>query len=126
MATIRRSGSGWQALIRKKQYQGQASKTFSSKAAAKLWANAVESSLKRPEKLDQLPPQILKEAIDLFVEGPLQEHRSGHNEQYPLRAMANSWIGGVLLSEVSIRHFALWRDERLLHVKLSMIMRELI
>ncbi len=45
MATIRRSGSGWQALIRKKKYQGKTSKTFSSKAAAKLWANAVESSL---------------------------------------------------------------------------------
>jgi len=66
MATIRRSGSGWQALIRKKKYQGKASKTFSSKAAAKLWANAVEGSLKRPEQLDQPPPQILKEAIDLF------------------------------------------------------------
>jgi len=125
MATIRRSGSGWQALIRKKQYQGQTSKTFTSQAAAKLWANAVEGSLKRPEQLDQPPPQILKEAIDLFIEGSLQEHRSGHNEQYPLRAMANSWIGGVLLSELSIRHFALWRDERLLHVKPNTIMREL-
>ena len=55
MATIRRSGSGWQALIRKKKYQGQTSKTFSSKAAAKLWANAVESSLKTPAKLDLKP-----------------------------------------------------------------------
>ncbi len=125
MATIRRSGSGWQTLIRKKQYQGPRSRTFTSQAAAKLWANAVESSLKRPEKLDQPPPHILKEAIDLFIDGPLQEHRSGHNEQYPLRAMANSWIGGVPLSELSIRHFALWRDERLLQVKPNTIMREL-
>ena len=125
MATIRRSGSSWQALIRKKKYLGPRSKTFNSQAAAKLWANAVEGSLKRPEQLDQPPPQILKEAIDLFIDGPLQEHRSGHNEQYPLRAMANSWIGGVSLSELSIRHFALWRDERLLQVKPNTIMREL-
>ena len=83
MATIRRSGSGWQALIRKKEYQGQKAKTFRSKAQAQLWANAVEGSLKRPEQLEQPPPQILKEAIDLFIEGPLQEHRSGHNEQWP-------------------------------------------
>ena len=74
MATIRRSGSCWQALIRKKEYVGPKAKTFRSKAQAQLWANAVEGSLKRPEQLDQPPPQILKEAIDLFIEGPLQEH----------------------------------------------------
>ena len=125
MATIRRSGSGWQALIRKKKYQGQTSKTFSSKAAAKLWANAVESSLKTPAKLDLKPPQIFREAIDLYIQGPLQEHRSGSNEQYPLKVLANSWMGGVLLEELSIRHFALWRDERLSKVKPNTVMREL-
>ena len=75
MATIRRRGSGWQALIPKKQYQGQTSKTFTLQATAKLWVNAVEGSLKRQAELDQPPPQILKEAIDLFFEGPLQENR---------------------------------------------------
>ena len=102
MATIRRSGKGWQALIRKKQYQGPKAKTFSSKSQTLLWANTVEGSLKRPAQLDKPPTQTLKEAIDLFVDGPLQEHRNGHNEQYPLRAMANNWIGRVLLSELSI------------------------
>ena len=82
MATIRKGGKGWQALIRKKQYQGPKTRTFRSKSQALLWANAVEGSLKRPEQLDQPPPQILKEAIDLFIEGPLQEHRSGQNEQW--------------------------------------------
>ena len=125
MATIRRSGSGWQALIRKKKYQGQASKTFSSKAAAKLWANAVESSLKTPAKLDLKPPQTFREAIDLYIQGPLQDHRSGGNEQYPLKVLANSWMGGILLEELSIRHFALWRDDRLIKVKPNTVMREL-
>ena len=77
MATIRRSGSGWQALIRKKQYQGQTSKIFHSKAQAHLWANAVEASLKRPAESNKLPPQILKEAIDLFIVGQRQEYRNG-------------------------------------------------
>ena len=91
MATIRRSGSGWQALIRKKEYVGPKAKTFRSKAQAQLWANAVEGSLKRPAELDQPPPtQNLKEAIDLFIDGPLRLHLNGHNEQYPLRAMVNS------------------------------------
>ena len=39
--------------------------------------------------------------------------------------MANIWIGGVPLSELSIRHFALRRDERLLNVKPHTIMSEL-
>ena len=97
MATIRRSGSGWQALIRKKEYVGPKAKTFRSKAQAQLWANAVEGSLKRPEQLDQPPPQILKEAIDLFIEGPLQEHRSGHNEQS--QALRKESKTGILKSD---------------------------
>ena len=113
MATIRRSGKGWQALIRKKQYQGPKAKTFNSKSQALLWANAVEGSLQRPAQLDQPPPQTLKEAIDSYIDGPLKDHRIGHNEQYPLKAMASNWIGGVPLSELSIRYFALWRDKQL-------------
>tara|TARA_B100000700_G_C14585498_1_gene642195 strand:- start:305 stop:532 length:228 start_codon:yes stop_codon:yes gene_type:complete len=69
MASIRRSVSGWQALIRKKQYQGQTSKTFRSKSQSQLWANAVEGSLEKPAQLDQPPPQTFKEAIDLYVDG---------------------------------------------------------
>ena len=125
MATIRRSGSGWQALIRKKQYQGPRSRTFTSQAAAKLWANAVESSLKTPAKLDLKPPQIFREAIDLYIQGPLKDHLSGANEQYPLKVLSNSCMGGVLLEELSIRHFALWRNERLIKVKPNTVMREL-
>tara|TARA_Y100001968_G_scaffold50086_1_gene40671 strand:+ start:163 stop:447 length:285 start_codon:yes stop_codon:yes gene_type:complete len=78
MATIRRSGSGWQALIRKKKYQGQTSKTFSSKAAAKLWANPVESSLETPAKIDLKPPQTFQEAIDLYIQEPLQDQCNHH------------------------------------------------
>ncbi len=34
-------------------------------------------------------------------------------------------MGGILLEELSIRHFALWRDERLIKVKPNTVMREL-
>ena len=82
MATLRRSGSGWQALIRKKQYLGPKAKTFRSKAQAQLWANAVEGSLKRPAELDQPPPQILKEAIDIWPHTfPAKFHRQISNNQ---------------------------------------------
>ena len=44
MATIRRSGSGWQALIRRKNHVGPRSKTFPSEYLARCWAKAVEES----------------------------------------------------------------------------------
>ncbi len=34
-------------------------------------------------------------------------------------------MGGILIEDLSIRHFALWRDERLIKVKPNTIMREL-
>ncbi len=125
MITIRKSVNGWQALIKKKSYLGQRAKTFPTKNQAQLWADVVERSLQPPKGLSERPPELFQEAIEAYIDGPLKHHRSGHNEQYPLRAMANSWIGGVQLSELSIRHFALWRDERLLQVKPNTIMREL-
>ena len=47
MATIRRSGNGWQVLIRRKNYVGPRSKTFLSKDLAESWADAVEERTKR-------------------------------------------------------------------------------
>ncbi|WP_288235796.1 hypothetical protein [uncultured Prochlorococcus sp.] len=47
MATIRRSGSGWQVLIRKKNYVGPRSRTFLSRDLAQSWANEVEERTKK-------------------------------------------------------------------------------
>jgi len=47
MATIRRSGSGWQVLIRRKNYVGPRSRTFLSRDLAQSWADAVEERTKR-------------------------------------------------------------------------------
>ena len=47
MATIRRSGSGWQVLIRRKNYVGPRSKTFLSRDLAESWAYAVEKRTKK-------------------------------------------------------------------------------
>ena len=47
MATIRRSGSGWQVLIRRKNYVGPKSRTFLYRDLAESWANAIEDSAKK-------------------------------------------------------------------------------
>ena len=47
MATIRRSGSDWQVLIRRKNYVGPRARTFLSRDLAKSWADAVEERTKK-------------------------------------------------------------------------------
>ncbi len=122
MATIRRSGNGWQVLIRRKNYVGPRSKTFLSRDLAQSWADAVEESTKKV--LNDIP-LTLGNAINDYINGPLLLHRSAENEKYPLRVTAESWLGDIPLSDLQIRHFAVWRDERLLKVKPNTVMREL-
>ena len=59
------------------------------------------------------------------MNGPLLLHRSGESEKYPLRVIAKSWLGDIHLKDLQIRHFAVWRDERLMKVKPNTVMREL-
>ncbi len=122
MATIRRSGSGWQVLIRRKNHVGPRSRTFLSRDLAQSWADAVEE---RTKKGFRDIPITLGEAINDYINGPLMLHRSAENEKYPLRVTAESWLGDICLKDLQIKHFAVWRDERLLKVKPNTVMREL-
>ncbi len=122
MATIRKSGSGWQVLIRRKNYVGPRSRTFLSRDLAESWADAVEE---RTKKVFPDVPITLGEAINDYISGPLLLHRSAENEKYPLRVTAESWLGNIPLKDLQIKHFAVWRDERLLKVKPNTVMREL-
>ncbi len=79
MATIRRSGSGWQVLIRRKNYVGPRSKTFLSRDLAESWAIAVED---RTRKIFPDIPVTLGDAINDYINGPLLRHRSAENEKY--------------------------------------------
>ena len=122
MATIRRSGIGWQVLIRRKNYLGSRSRTFLSKDLAQSWADVVEE---RTKKVFRDIPITLGDAIIDYINGPLRLYRSAENEKYPLRVTAESLLGDIPLSDLQIKHFAFWRDERLLKVKQNTVMREL-
>ena len=65
------------------------------------------------------------EAINDYINGPLLLHCSAENEKYPLRVTAESWLGDIPLTDLQIKHFAVWRDERLMKVKPNTVMREL-
>ena len=59
MATIRRSGSGWQVLIRRKNYVGPRSRTFLSRDLAQSWADAVEDRTKKVFRISPSPYRYL-------------------------------------------------------------------
>ena len=67
MAIIRRSGSGWQVPIRRKNYVGPRSKTFLSRDLAESWADAVEE---RTKQVFQDIPINLGEAINDYIKVP--------------------------------------------------------
>jgi len=102
MATIRKSGSGWQVLIRRKNYVGPRSRTFLSRDLAKSWADAVEE---RTKKVLNNIPVTLGEAINDYINGPLLLHRSAENEKYPLRVTAESWLGDIPMSSLQVKTF---------------------
>ena len=106
MATIRRSGSGWQVLIRRKNYVGPRSRTFLSRDLAQSWADAVEE---RTKKVLNVIPVTLGEAINDYINCPLLLllHRSAENEKYPLRVTEESWLGHLPLIDLQIRLFTL-------------------
>ena len=81
MATIRRSDSGWQVLIRRKNYVGQRSRTFLSRDLAESWADAIED---RTRRIFPDIPVTLGDAITDYINGPLLLHRSAENENIPL------------------------------------------
>ena len=92
MATIRRSGSGWQVLIRRKNYVGPRSRTFLSRDLAESWSDAVEN---RTRKIFPDIPVTLGDTINDYINGPLLLHRSAENEKYPLRVTTESWLGDI-------------------------------
>ena len=70
MATIRKGGRGWQALIRRKGYSGPKSKTFSTRKEAEIWARATEEQL-TPKRPDQpAAPLTVADAIEGFIDAP--------------------------------------------------------
>ena len=89
MAIIRRSGSGWQVLIRGKNYIGPKSRTFLCRDLAKSCADAVEE---RTKKVLKDIPVTLGEAINDYINVPLLLHCSAENEKYPLRVTAESQL----------------------------------
>jgi integrase len=76
MATIRKNGSNWQAIVRKKGFKNQ-SKSFPLKRDAQAWANVTESEMVRGTFVDTATASNLAfaECLDRYEEEQTQAGR---------------------------------------------------
>lgn len=127
MATIRKRGDRWQAQVRRKG-SPVLSKSFKLKADAERWAGGVEVDGERggiafhPRHLNH---NTLSDLIKRYRDTVVPSHRSQVNETAVLNAFLRQPIAGLVLSDVSANHFAIYRDQRLKQVKAGTIIREL-
>ena len=64
MATLRKRGKRWQAIIRKAGHP-QAVKTFPNKAQAEIWARGVETDMDR--QAWEAPTLLIEKTVDDLI-----------------------------------------------------------
>jgi hypothetical protein len=76
MATIRKNGSNWQAIVRKKGFKNQ-SQSFPLKRDATAWANVIESEMVRGTFVDTATASSITfaECLDRYEEEQTQAGR---------------------------------------------------
>lgn len=124
MATFRKRGDRWQAIVRKKgrvEYE-----TFATKSAAQAWATKVEREIeeglyKSVKGRGKTVDDALKEyGVRVSVHKP-----SNRWEQRRLKWFSETSLAKLALDEVDRSHIARFRDERLKDVSGSTVNRDL-
>ncbi|WP_242120425.1 tyrosine-type recombinase/integrase [Sphingomonas lacusdianchii] len=127
MATITKRGQRWSVQIRRKGHPAQ-SQTFATKSDAKAWAVMEEARIEGNEPATprrQLECLTLSMLIDRYLDEVTPTKLSEATERQRLRKLQRDPIGNVSLAELSSAHIALYRDQRLRHVKAGTVRREL-
>lgn len=127
MATIRKRGKKWQVQIRRRG-QSPISRSFHFRKDANTWAREME----RRSDLRELPPNPrlleqfkLGDLVLRYLKTVTIYKRGGDYEDVILRAFLRHPICTRRLSELSGRHFAEYRDERLKEIKPASLRRQL-
>ena len=97
MATFRKRGKRWQAIIRKAGHP-QAVKTFPNKAQAEIWARGVETDMDRQAWED---PTLLKEKTVDDVIAAMTTHQGVNKAQKTVHNNLSKDLGTVTLSRLT-------------------------
>ena len=125
MATIRKRGNNWQALVRKKG-QSLITKTFRLKSDAQTWAKTIESELERGIYINRTLAEqtTFLDVINRYEREVASRLKSFIKIKSRLKHL-RKYLGKYSLSTITSAQLATYRDMRLNHVGAESIRSEL-
>lgn len=122
MAYIFKQRDKWRAQIQRNGVR--TSKTFTTKAAAILWAQAAEAQI-IDQKAGNMPRKTFADAIDRYMQDVTPTKKGHRHEALRLAAFVRDFphIAGKQLVEVKTSDLVEWRDARLKQVSPGSVQR---
>jgi integrase len=128
MATFRKRGDKWQARIQRRG-QPDISKTFLDKRDAERWARAIERELDLGRYVcrNEVERATLGDLLRRYREEvtPTKRGSGPEIEAIRIKAMERDKLAAVVLSALTAKHIADYRDRRLASVTPSTLLRDL-
>ena len=124
MATIRRHYGKWQAQVRRANYPSQ-TKSFILKKDAEEWARKIEIQIQQDDcGIQQKNFPTFKEIILRYLEEVSIKKKGYQVEKYHLQhILKNNWVNKSI-NQIKPNLIVNYRDERLITVKSSTVLRE--
>lgn len=121
MASISRHGKGYRAQVARAGVRK--SKLFPTRQAAKDWAARVEYEILNGEKV--AAAMTFGAVMDRYARERSSAKRGARWEIIRLERFQRDPISKIQMGNLSARHFADWRDKRLLEVAPASVLREM-
>lgn len=126
MASFRFRNNRWQARVQRKE-QKDLAKSFLNKSDAIQWARSIEIEIDRGTYIntDYAQKTLFKEILQKYLDDVAPHMRSADNQIIRVRKLMKHPIADVNMAQLSPKHMAAYRDERLKIIKPNTVIREL-
>ncbi len=126
MASIRNRSNKWQARVIRKGHN-TITKTFLTKQDAERWARSIEIEIDRGTFVnnDFAQKTLFKEILQKYLNEVAPNMMSGDTQAVRIRKLMKHPIAEVNMAQLSPKHIADYRDERLKVIKPNTVIREL-
>lgn len=124
MASIRRQGKSWQAIVRRKGHPTK-SQFFPKKALAEQWAREVEVEVSKTLHINPLASMTTVEALLAQYNDEISPRKKGHDVEKYRIATVTKHLGDYTLDKLSPTAIIEYVDERLEEVTSDSIKKEL-
>lgn len=126
MAAFRNRNNKWQARVRRIG-QPDITKTFFTRQDAEKWARSIEIDLDRGTYINKSIAEKtqFKDILDQYLINVIPNMRSSKDEAIRVKRLMRHPIAQYNMAELSPKHIAAYRDERLKVIKPNTVIREL-